>query len=662
MTRKRFRTALALFLGISLSLTYLCLVVPTALAAPNAPSHSELETEVIDVTEILEPGSDLEVKVAVRNAGDVPIADAALALRLQSSQLISRSAVDMWGAEDEQEIDPLRSAGQVITRVDVAELAPGVERVETLKISTDRLSLPKSTRQWGPRGIAVDTLVDSQVLKRERSFVVWFPADPADIFPTRISLLTPLVGAPPGADNRASEEERLQNLLAATSNFDTSFALDPQLLTEDGANIPIALLEDALAGKEVFALPHFDADVMALSHLDQIDAENYLGGARAMISSHLDTSASDVLLWPEGAADQALAQFAADFAANGVGAIVTNGTQLEPVTPLTYTTSGRARLVVGGSVVPTLISENTMATTLTASATAGVTSAPVLARQRLLADSAVITQERPADPRHMLLTVPRNWNPDPERATALLGSLAAAPWVQFEAVRSLIGAPATEIEREPLPGNHHDSSEIDDDLMAQAHEAAEDISEFRSIVERPEVVMPRADAQLQAIVANGWRRSPQERNDLVAQIVEQATRLNDSIDVIPAGAVNLITDAGEIPVLIENRFDQDVSITVRLHSDSSFLKTDQPVLTELPAQSETSVLVPAEAIGNRDVDVTVRLETATGKQIGSDQAITVRVRAGWEDAGTRIVGGALIVLFIIGIIRTVRRGRKKAKS
>src|SRR5690625_6070585 len=125
---------------------------------------------------------------------------------------------------------------------------------------------------------------------------------------------------------------------------------------------------------------------MALSHVDEIEADNYIAGARSAISSDLGTTASDVLLWPESYADQELARLAAEFEAQGVGAIVASDTQLTPLMPLTYTPSGKTRVLVDSSVVPTLLTENTMSMTLTAAATDGVMGSTVRARQRLLAD------------------------------------------------------------------------------------------------------------------------------------------------------------------------------------------------------------------------------------------------------------------------------------
>lgn len=666
--------ALAIVLGVVLGLSALvpaASALPAELALPTQPSPStlpaeptsgELVTEITDVTQVVNPGDDLAVTVKVRNRGEEPIEDVALELRFRSAQLISRSSLEMWEALDEGEIDELRPSGTVITRARVDELKPGDERTATLKISSDKLFLPRLASQWGPRGIAVDSKIGDDIVERQRTFFIWFPTEVDQVFPTQVSILAPLVGTPPGGEGGAAEGERLQKVLDATRNAEVSYAVDPYLLTGTETEITSAQLRDATEGREVFTLPNFDADVSALAHVEELSGFDYLKGARATISAQLDTSASDVLLWPEGNADGALGEFAARYESQGVGAIITAPQQLEPAIPLTYTPTGKARVETENSVVSALIPDAAMSATLTAAATEGVRTSTALARQRLLAESAVITQERPADARHVLLTVPRNWNPDPARSRDLLKALNEAPWVELEAVRTLIGSPAGEFEREPLPTFQQTDNQIEAETVLEAQSAHAQLTQFRSIIDQPELVFPLADVQLKGIVANGWRHSPDERSALVEQIAASAAELQEMVAVIPAGTVNLVTDSGEIPVLIHNAFTQEVTVSVRLATDSSFLKTSKPVVAQLPPESETSILIPVEAIGNRDVDVAVHLENSEGQQVGAPQTITVRVRAGWEDAGTRVAVVVLVVLFVIGIFRTIRRGRKRNKS
>src|SRR5690606_4715062 len=71
-----------------------------------------------------------------------------------------------------------------------------------------------------------------------------------------------------------------------------------------------------------------------------------------------------------------------------------------------------------------------------------------------------ITRERPNDARHMLLTVPRDWHPDPDVASAQLRALEAAPWVRPESVAALIGAAETGVDRGTLPEREVAGTEI----------------------------------------------------------------------------------------------------------------------------------------------------------------------------------------------------------
>ncbi|MDP9388398.1 MAG: hypothetical protein M3Q48_10955, partial [Actinomycetota bacterium] len=52
---------------------------------------------------------------------------------------------------------------------------------------------------------------------------------------------------------------------------------------------------------------------------------------------------------------------------------------------------------------------------------------PVLAAHRLLADLAVISQDRPSRPRAVVVMAPRDWHPTPAFLETLLGGLAASP-------------------------------------------------------------------------------------------------------------------------------------------------------------------------------------------------------------------------------------------
>lgn len=706
MMLRRLTGALAL-LFVALSLAVPASALPTK---PSTPSKDDLVTEITDITPIVEPGDDLKVSAVVRNEGEKTIKDAELDLRLYRPQLISRSSVELW-EDPEDSLDPVRPTGQVVSTEDVGDIAEG-EKVEVeLTLSSGAMYLPLDASMWGPRGIAVDTRHKDDVLHRERSFMLWFPAHPEAVSPTDVSILAPLVSQPhqadsplvepdadesphpsgeegseyaedddladDEADDSASSDDSInddgdapsdpvvkefRNLVETGVNYGLSWAVDPALFTVSDYENQAKVLKDTLGGEDVFALPKHDADVAAFAHHGDENFGKYLTGSPTTISQELGATSGDILLWPDTAVDQKIAQFTANYEADGVGAAVATGDQLPPTSPLSYTPSGKARVKTDSGAAPVLLAEAEMSKRLITASTTDDDESMALSRQRLLADSAVITQERPTDPRHILMTLPRDWEPNLDSSEEILKTLSSAAWVDIVPARTLLGGPTPEVSREPLPSHHLSNAEISQNTLQEAQGVADELSAFRYTVSEPDLVLPRADDALDSIVATSWRTHTEERDGLIRQIRDAVANLHSEITVIPGGTVNLITDSGEIPVLIANEFSQDATVTVELESNSSFLITKKTATAEIPAHSDKTVLVPVEAIGNQDVDVNVTLINSKGDEVGQSETITVRVRAGWEDAGTRIVGGVLILLFIIGIVRTIRRGRKRMES
>ena len=42
-----------------------------------------------------------------------------------------------------------------------------------------------------------------------------------------------------------------------------------------------------------------------------------------------------------------------------------------------------------------------------------------------------------------------------------------------------------------------------------------------------------------------------------------------------------------------------------------------------------------------------------------NESLMVRVRADWENIGTAVIGSALAAVFVIGLVKTIARGRPK---
>src|SRR5690625_7448641 len=99
MSRKRFLTALALVFGIGL-IGLTSLLAPPSVAAP-ADSALGLESELIEITPIVELRSDMNVSVLVSISGEEENKDGALELSIRFAHLIFRSTIEIWAKSDD---------------------------------------------------------------------------------------------------------------------------------------------------------------------------------------------------------------------------------------------------------------------------------------------------------------------------------------------------------------------------------------------------------------------------------------------------------------------------------------------------------------------------------------------------------------------------------
>ncbi|WP_250448185.1 DUF6049 family protein, partial [Actinotalea sp. C106] len=292
----------------------------------------------------------------------------------------------------------------------------------------------------------------------------------------------------------------------------------------------------------------------------------------------------------------------------------------------------------------------------------GAALAPAEAAQDLLAELAVITRERPSDGRHMLLTVPRDWDPDPAVASAQLEALTTAPWVETEPISALVGAPDPGLDRGSLPLDLESGAEVAASELAQVRAALEERDEISTMLEDPESVLGDPELELLSAASAAWRSDPEARQASIAGIEAATATLRGAVAVVPGGDVNLISTSGELPIRVANTLDQAVDVRIGLRPGDSRLRSDDDVEVTIAADSEVTVALPVHGIQSADVAVAVEVRTPEGVVVDDSTVLTVRVRAEWESIGTAIIGALLAVGVVIGVVRTVRRGRRGTRG
>jgi hypothetical protein len=671
---------------------------------------------------VLRQGDDLTLRVRLTNGGGAPVAQPRVLLHLRSRGFISRSSLDLW--REAGPYDDLGTT--VLTQDLDAPLGPGRSTTVTLTVPGTSLGLPRTYFDWGARGVGVELVDAADPTRLRlgvaRTFVVWYPR--SEVNPTVVSMLVPVTGPPPTPDatDRVAELTsvggRLRNLLRATAQHpEVSWAIDPWLVqtAQEGAPEPIDIttvtptlntpspgsdesgadpsgtqspgstdgtdgsgsdhssggadpawggaLVSGAAGREVDLLPWGDADVAALVHdgdtalLDDADARS------AATAATLGLPGTDSLLLPGDALpDLATAARAAQA---GQSLVVGPGELPHPAV-LTYTPSGVASVATSQGDATVLVPDERLSSALTTGWVLGpdATTAPLTgatAAADLLAELAVITRERPADSRHMLLVTPRDWDPQVDVVRAQLDALEAAPWVRTAPLAELATVTPT-AERGTLPDRSLDATEV---TAAQLQRMAETLDRRRSlatIVPKPDALLGDLDAERLAPAALAWRDDPAGRTALVGASVARTETLAGAVTVPESADLNLIASSGELPLRVANALDQPVTVDVRLRPSDSRLVARQTVEVQIPAGGEETVQIPVHGVQTADVAATVELLTPDGVLLDDSTTVVVKVRAEWESIGTAIIGGLLALAFVLGLFRTIRRGRGRRRG
>jgi hypothetical protein len=679
-------------------------VVPGAAGMPAAPAEGDV---VLDVTAIgpgvLRPDGTLTVRATVRNAGTAPVVGASVRLLGYSVRLADREDVRDWAAGESGVI----AGNRFLVDTPLAPVPPGGAVPVELSAAAATFRLPGEASSWGPRGLTVDVFdaTEGAQLAVARGFAVWDPRPAADGSPDRttVSLLAPLSAGPPDVADAVVPAERMAELTAGggrlarvlqvASRPDVAWALDPALLSSaaaaaagppadtgtpggattagptptppDGTRAAVTAWLDALrgaaAGRDVLALPQADPDVAAVAHAGTAELYRLASRqGRETVGQLLDAPARTDVAWPAtGAADTASLQLAADAGATLV--VLTSGAQ-PPARPGAVTPTGRSTVTAGTARLDGLLVDTALSTALTAATeartgTRGTSSA--LSTSLLLADTAVITREDPDAGAHLLLALPRTWSPDVRAATAALDALGSAPWVGVAPLDQLVDADPDPVQRQPVRRGSASAGELPADGVRQALAAVRTVRSVASALTDADSLLDEVEYSAVAATSAGWRGNTSTWREQVAALAGHARGVPASVHVLPGSAVNVVSSTADLPVSVANDLDQEVLAAVRVRPRNPRLVVPGDVEVRLPASSTQRVAVPVRSVANGNTDVVVTVRAPDGTMLGEPVTIPVRVRADWETRGMLLAGAVLSVVLVVGLFRTIRRGRRR---
>ena len=280
------------------------------------------------------------------------------------------------------------------------------------------------------------------------------------------------------------------------------------------------------------------------------------------------------------------------------------------------------------------------------------------AEQALAAITAIIVRERPASSRTLFAAAARGTTIN-ESLTKRVNALFSPRWVSAQTFSDIASSEPTDVERQTV-----DAGTLDPDTSTAISAMSSSLTSLGPLAKAtddPDAVYDSVTPQILPSLAA--QRTPSEQLDSATAMTSQITGMLSAVSVEPSSAVNLINKSANFPVLVRNNLPWPIHVDVTLVPDDPRLRATPALSQTLAAQGATTVEVPVGAIGSGDIAVTYKVTTPDGVVLDDSQTVTVRMRAGWEDAITAVIASLFAALFLVGITRSLRkRAARKAQG
>lgn len=646
--------------------------------APLPASASDaIGIEITDIDPVHTPGEPLSVEVTVTNPG--PAREAvSLDLTAQTTVPLYRSSVTSWISDD-----TVTSSMLTLDRRSI-DLPTGRTTID-IDVPREVITWGNTSVSWGPRGVQAAlsfdeaTIVDRTFLTTEPSF---------DQEPMSFTALVPLTIANDELVQVPTTSERYGQSIEALSAGDLGpdevlpdpvtsavrdaagrVTADIDDLTSPGITLAldsafaaldtVDLTQESLSaftdgdGHELIMLPALDADLSAwagtgedlffLSHVAQAEQ------SRQVLSGRNIPARSDVLYTP-GSVTASVAELGI---AHGSNLLVVPRSDVPAVEEPNWTPSAHALLDDVGTEA--VLVDDELSALL-----AGESELTELdRRQTLLALTAVHYRERPNDHRPLVLSLPRG---DDLAVTvsdvnAMLDVLDDTSWLAGVTLSDIEELPFDPFAREDLSSGRSDTSALTPALIDSLTTAGDAIVAIGDLTSHPLLFEDAATTTYRIAGSWSWTAGPGELSNRVGSVQALSGSLTSALKVQSSSTINLISQASEFPVHITSTLPLPIEVEVDVVSEDRRLQFEV-VTTTLQPNTTTTIGIPVKAVGSGNVRTQVDIVGPDGSVLGTGAEIDIRVRADWENVGTAILAGLVLLVLIIGVIRSARRGTR----
>ena len=682
-------------------------------AAPAAAATTS-ESATVDVDSLSPTVPDKNATIAitgmVTNTGGSSLAQAHVGVRIGTNgPLSSRSAIS--DTADAGGFSPGGDGPEIADHTAaVPDIGPGLSVPFTLDVPVSSLNL----RGDGVYQLSVTVTGRTgranypHVLGITRTFLPWYSGGSQK---TKTTFLWPLIDRPhleirtPGADTQetplfrdddlAAELApggRLQQMVALAKGLPVTWVIDPDLLaTVDEMTRPYRVdgpggdtahttagtgtayakqwlndLQSAVQGGEVIALPFGDPDIASIAHRGR-DVTGTIGHLKAAtdlasttVQTILGVTPSSEYAWPaDGAIDSSIVDVAT---AGGADKIITRSDSLRDTGALSYT-PGAARPIGAGTTA--LVADAPLSKSFMGDLTRAGTY--TLAVQRFLAQSLMMNEQAPPDPRNIVIAPQRMPTADQAQAmAAAISAMRSGGWSEPASLDSASRATPDPGANRAIPsaGAYPRSlrrNELSTSAFQQIQSVQDSLNSFLVILSRKDrVTAPFGTAVLRSM-STQWRGNPDGSGAFRDDVAAYLGDLTQAVHIIPKQSITLSGRSATIPVTVQNNLAQQVTgLQLRLTSNqSNRLNPGGPQDVDVDGGHNRSLKFPTTAGANGRVWVTAQLYTTDGTPYGAPMVFQVNVTS-LTATVMLVIGGGLLLLVLAGV--RMYRQRKRAAA
>lgn len=716
--RRWLRRTGALLTGVPLltGLLQLPAAPPADAAGADAPQAASGAGSVSVSVDTLTPGAPTEddtvtVSGTVTNKGKQTVTDAHVGLRV-GPLLNTRSSIDSVAKNSTDVQNAFGSEVGDKYAEEFDKLTPGVSHPFTISVPVNKLDLGQDGVYQLTVALSGQTSAQQweQVLGVQRTFLPWQP-DAAGT-KTKTTFLWPLISTVHMTAETGSDEQqtpvfhdddlakeispggRLDRMVALGKDLDVTWVIDPDLLASveamtDRYEVPgegddtvvgshqsvakrwLTDVQEAVADKEVVALPFGDPDLASLAHngTSVSGSLSHLKEATDVASSTVDAilhvKPSTDFAWPvDGAVDPSIVKVATSA---GADKVIARSDTFEETDGLSYTPSA-PRPIGGGTTA--VVADARLSTAFRGDMTKASTS--TLAVQRFLAQSLTLGLQ--TGKQRSVVVAPQR-TPSASQAQTMAEALTILQDGTWSESQGLVAAakaqPDPAATTRVSPASAYPSSlrkhELPRTTFEQIARTQAKLDKFKVILsDQSRVVTPFGRA-LNREMSVSWRGRQSEAAIYRSGVEAYLDTLLGQVRLIDKSETKLSGRSATIPVTVQNNLVQGVEhLVLRLTSTNpTRLEIGGDAYAERPVAvsggHSQSVKFTTSANANGRATVVAQLYTQDGQKYGEPVTFDVKVT---EITATvmLVIGGGVLLLVLAGFRMYTQRKRAAARE